>query len=246
MNEGRFLTCPNCGANITNTQNCEYCGSLLVRFVDRGIDLAKTTYLDNSCVSNKLLKALQLCLQMQEQSQEDVVLDMYKGETFIDVGCVLQSGKCAFSDGTLIPSNTNKGLCIIWSFGEKDKELLVKFQALDCFPLFTGRSCLINKSIWGGADNLIEYYIDFGNDAEGAARIMSDVISKVYGASDNDIECNVNTGNNIAVSRDYYRTKMEQKRDARSTAIWLLVLLIGFFIFIAIVTIIDNSYHPHY
>ena len=35
----KLLKCPNCGANATNHQNCEYCGSLLVRFVDKGISL---------------------------------------------------------------------------------------------------------------------------------------------------------------------------------------------------------------
>ena len=44
------LKCPNCGANATNNQNCEYCGSLLVRFVDKGIDLSNTSYLDDSLV----------------------------------------------------------------------------------------------------------------------------------------------------------------------------------------------------
>jgi hypothetical protein len=44
MEVAKQLTCPNCGANITNTRNCEYCGSLLVRFIDNNIALDEKKY----------------------------------------------------------------------------------------------------------------------------------------------------------------------------------------------------------
>ena len=31
--ETKTIVCPNCGASTHNFHNCEYCGSLLVRFV---------------------------------------------------------------------------------------------------------------------------------------------------------------------------------------------------------------------
>lgn len=37
------IKCPNCGANATNHSNCEYCGSLLVRFFDKDIPLPPAT-----------------------------------------------------------------------------------------------------------------------------------------------------------------------------------------------------------
>ena len=209
MNEGKFLTCPNCGANITNTQNCEYCGSLLVRFVDKGIDLSTTTYLDNSRVSNKLIKALQLSLQMQEQEQESVVMDIWqrKGKNaYRYLNCVLRRGFCAFADHTRIPCDTDKGLCIIWGDDLFSKEEYKRFMSLDCFPLFTERSCIVqDKEV--GKFNVTEFYIDFGSDAEGAARLLTDIFSKVYGLSDEDLECAVNTGRNVEESRKYYRER---------------------------------------
>lgn len=33
--EAQTITCPNCGANTTNHQNCEYCGSLLVQIANK-------------------------------------------------------------------------------------------------------------------------------------------------------------------------------------------------------------------
>lgn len=40
------ICCPNCGANTTNHQNCEYCGSLFVRYRDLGIKFDKQKYED--------------------------------------------------------------------------------------------------------------------------------------------------------------------------------------------------------
>lgn len=42
--EERTLRCPNCGANATNHDNCEYCGSLLIRFVDKNIAIDENKY----------------------------------------------------------------------------------------------------------------------------------------------------------------------------------------------------------
>ena len=36
--EVKTVVCPNCGASAHNLNNCEFCGSLLVRFTDKGID----------------------------------------------------------------------------------------------------------------------------------------------------------------------------------------------------------------
>ena len=56
--EANVIKCPNCGASSTNHTNCEYCGSLLVRFVDKGIDLSTTSYLTNDKVYAGLIDAL--------------------------------------------------------------------------------------------------------------------------------------------------------------------------------------------
>ena len=54
--EEKTLRCPNCGANATNHDNCEYCGSLLVRLVDNGIDV--DAYLSGHKALPGLSKAL--------------------------------------------------------------------------------------------------------------------------------------------------------------------------------------------
>ena len=70
MSELKTFVCPNCGANTTNAQNCEYCGSLLVRFVEKGIDLSHTTYLNNDAVFPGLITQLKYNLKLQEKVSE--------------------------------------------------------------------------------------------------------------------------------------------------------------------------------
>lgn len=206
MSEGKLLTCPNCGANITNTQNCEYCGSLLVRFVDKGIDLAKTSYLNNSFVSNKLLKNLQQALKMQQQADDQpVAIDIYQRKNFgkevcRNIGSVLRSGRACFDDGTSIPCDKTYGLCIIIGFYRWSNTAHERFKSLDCFPLFTQRDCFDSKD-----GKVTEYYIDFGEDADGAHHILADIFKNVYDVSEEELECYVNVGhNNIKAFRDRF------------------------------------------
>lgn len=45
--EAGTITCPNCGANTTNHQNCEYCGSLLVQVADKEFGQSYIEYSKN-------------------------------------------------------------------------------------------------------------------------------------------------------------------------------------------------------
>ena len=192
--ELKVLKCPNCGANTTNAQNCEYCGSLLVRFVDKGIDLSKTSYTNDSATFPGLAEELKRNLQLQEKNPgESVVTDLCT--TNADTGdgeciCVLRSGKCVWADGhEIIISNDRNGLIIELKFdtlvdgngnddwSKKQMKKLEAFKKLDSFPLFTGHTC--NYTAYGEERYCREYAIDFGNDAEGAARLISEILQKV-------------------------------------------------------------------
>jgi hypothetical protein len=59
MIEIKQFTRPSCGANFTSTQNCVYCGSLLVSSENKGIDLSKTKYINNTRVPNITLSTVQ-------------------------------------------------------------------------------------------------------------------------------------------------------------------------------------------
>ena len=117
--EEKTLRCPNCGANATNHDNCEYCGSLLVRFVEKGIDLSKTSYTSNAEVFPGLIKELEQNLALQKQGDEPTATDIFRefdkrGNALGCIISVLRAGNFAWQDGQeYILSNSNKGCLIL-------------------------------------------------------------------------------------------------------------------------------------
>lgn len=245
--EERILRCPNCGANATNADNCEFCGSLLVRFVDKGIDLSKTSYLDDAETFPGLSNALKHNLQLQESTNESIVTtDIVGPVTWNDVGrdyigCVLRNGNIRYADGSPAPSKSKDGLCIYLSFDmyidaddENNKkynriqeEHHKRFKSLDCYPLFTGHSCYYNYK--NNKRKAHEYFIDFGKDAEGAARLISNIWKEVYEIPfDANIEYYTNAGiYNVAKARK----AIEAERDG-SCPTW--VYWVGAFVLFAL------------
>lgn len=64
----KTVICPNCGASATNLKNCEYCGSLLVRFVDNNIVIDNSKYGSKATVFNGLKESLKRNLEEQERT----------------------------------------------------------------------------------------------------------------------------------------------------------------------------------
>jgi len=220
MAELKTYVCPNCGANTTNAQNCEYCGSLLVRFVEKGIDLSHTSYTNNSGVFPGLIEELKRNLKLQSENPADwVSTDLSKL-----VEC--EGGKigewlnimsyCIWADGTASPefSRGKKQLCIGIRFGhfidvpelkesnDRQDAKLAKFRQLDSFPLFTAHNCTIEDED-GFSLYTREFAINFGEDAEGAARLVSEILVKVYGWSPKDpYDMFTNVDDDILRARD--------------------------------------------
>lgn len=67
------LVCPNCGANTSNHQNCEYCGSILVRFSDKGIAINESKYGKKSEPIKGLEEELKKNLISQKVNPKSVV-----------------------------------------------------------------------------------------------------------------------------------------------------------------------------
>ena len=180
------LTCPNCGAAATNHKNCEFCGSLLVRFVDKGIELAQTNYTNDLIMLPGLLNALQQNIGIQKENPNlMVVTDVYKevslGQKYIGKSSVLasvlkhlatQDGKQFFPEIDI--NDGEQHLMVAFVFdrhgGIAQTQAHDRFKKLKSFELFT---CRKKGSVY-------EYAIDFGEDAEGAARILSEAIHAVH------------------------------------------------------------------
>ena len=219
--ELKTYVCPNCGANTTNAENCEYCGSLLVRFVEKGIDLSHTTYTSNDAVIAGLIPELKRNLQLQKDNPLGTVIatDIFKlnddrsqnSITILSSGC-----KMFWADGTTAPFPTDKRgfrIAVDFStyadvnsqreFNSKQDAELARFQQLDSFPLFTPHQGAYTD-FQGQARYGREYAIDFGEDVEGAARLISEILIKVMGYSQDTVfDMFTNVGNdNIQRARN--------------------------------------------
>lgn len=198
--ELKSLVCPHCGANTTNAQNCEYCGSLLVRFVDKGIDISNTSYLSGTCEYAGLLTELKNNLRLQaENPNEFVCTDICWKESdgsgsSVNIG---RSGMFNWSDGSPINlGSKDGGLIVAFSYStcvdadgkdynRKMDRQLSKFKQLKSFPLFTSHFCSYTDPQGDERYGRI-YAIDFGKDAEGAAALISEILSEVEGLKPTD------------------------------------------------------------
>ena len=201
----RAIECPNCGAPATNHQNCEFCGSLLVRFADKGIDLARTSYLNNDAVIPGLINQLEKNLRIQE-SGETAGTDMYINDTTRPSGksqfCfVTEAGGLAFADDQqAFPNAGGASLATLFIFNIYDNPSISpinterhnRFKALPSFPLFT---CHTTYGSDDNGENLTayEYAINFGRDVEGTARLISEISNKVFDLDlDQPLDCYTN------------------------------------------------------
>ena len=178
------LNCPNCGAATTNHKNCEYCGSLLVRFVDKQIEINQMAYSKESFIFAGLKTALKRNLDLQVASN---------GKNFVCTDAdILGIPKCGaqffpsdslpHSNGGLVfPLAKTPSISLNLYFAEQPNEL-GKFKQMDIFPFFVDVS-------W---NNLPVYAIDFGEDYIGAAQIFTHIAKEVYGATEKD-ECKCET-----------------------------------------------------
>lgn len=221
--ELKSFVCPNCGANTTNAQNCEYCGSLLVRFVERGIDLSHTNYTNNSGVFPGLIEELNRNLKLQEENPGvGVATDLQKMVNNTECTCICIMSGLKWLDGTVSPEfdgSDKKQLCIalvfstctdvsepvLKEFNQGQDAELAKFRQLDSFPLFTPHSCAYVDE-QGNSRYEREYAINFGEDAEGAARLVSEILIKVKGWSPTDTyDMFTNVGDDISRARKEWK-----------------------------------------
>ena len=224
LNSGdvKTLVCPHCGANATNTQNCEYCGSLLIRFADKGIDISHTSYLSD-CKYPGLVAELKKNLMLQAEQTDKVCTDItWMTPDELNAITIGKSGMFHWSDGTLTGlGDKSGGLTIVLDFhtysnpsyfdlnrndmlrfNRNTENLLQRFKNIKSYPLFSSHfsSC----TNWQGYSmSGLEYAIDFGKDVEGAAALVSEILSQVYNLypTDNFNIC-TNVGDNIEQSRN--------------------------------------------
>ena len=244
------LNCPNCGATITNTQNCDYCGSMLIRLQQQGINIAAAGYNDENRVFKGLADALKRNLELQSETsyKEAVATDFYYARRGQDVSIAGVYSGLAFQDGsTFLPhtKNDNKPhLKISFSFDSLDSESmneLQKFRNLDIYELFHEHiSTLTECESAGGVFDayeeynytVYEYAIDFGEDAEGAAQLISRVFHEVMGIPyENRIMIYTNKGKDINKQRVKI-SGVDEEKDKKWEKMLTIIPIVVFIIWL--------------
>jgi hypothetical protein len=169
----KTIQCPSCGAQATNLRNCEFCGSLFVRYEQNNLELA--TLFDNEFkfigfVYPGLENELRNNLDIQTNSSFIVTDILYKNEVLLQI--VQTTGL----DNLLgnVPKSY-PGLAVHVPFTE-DRELEYnRFVNLPEHKLFHSTY----------SEGIHDFTIDFGNDSKGAAYLASLYLQKQEGLSEN-------------------------------------------------------------
>lgn len=218
--ELKSLVCPHCGANTTNMQNCEYCGSLLVRFVDKGIDINNTSYNNGDTVFPGLLTELRnnLKFQLENPNEKTCTTDIFwprndGGNGYLCIGRSMSLNWVDNSPMNLGSSHNGLIVSVNFStyfdqqfsaFNKEMDEQLSKFKKLKSFELFTSHTCTY-KDDQGYSRCGRVYAIDFGNDAEGASALISEILSQVM---------DLNPSDNFDIFTNVGADKVQQARNA--------------------------------
>ena len=102
------------------------------------------------------------------------------------------------------------------------------------FPLFKSRVS-IGTDPQGNRAQFYEYAIDFGEDVEGAARLLSEVATKVYGCDPHKpLEYHTNVGETqIIQSREVVMGNPHLNGNVfnNGTFIWIIIAIIGVIVY---------------
>lgn len=176
-NQITTIVCPNCGANASNFHNCEYCGSLLVRYAAENKTVDNSTFGKGVHEIIGLKDELKKNLSYQKIKRDDEVVVT----SIIDSGgnaCqVVETSHCNYGTGADNPFYGKYDCGVTFrvtfetrnadaSFAEKERARLNWFKNQDFYFLFTQQNLPVG----------VYYYLDFGEDIDNAAKLISSII----------------------------------------------------------------------
>lgn len=234
-NQVTSIVCPNCGASTKNHHNCDYCGSMLVRFSEKNITCDDSKYGKSANSIPGLEMALKNNLSLQEiGSDTEIALTQINSSSGLFLQIV--PSKDAFFGFTPYASSFKpygeRGLILRLPFairsvdlGVADKERikLERFKEMDCYELFTPVESV----------NATNYMIDFGEDYESASKMITSILSEIDGR--NDYECKTHYVSKTTIRTDNDGT-LTDSTDMKKVYGWItagivfLGLLISLFL----------------
>lgn len=206
----------------------------------------KTEYMNDDYVFPGLKEELEKNLKLQkEHPGMPVATDIFKefSDGTMECMCILNSDNTVWSDNTPVDlESSESGLRIALDFckfndssahkefNDRMDSKLSKFKKLDSFPLFTSHYCQNFIDDFGKESYGYQYAIDFGEDAIGAARLVSEILTRVEGVPvEENVDMFTNVGKDIDTARNNWRknhgfqTSTTQNSGCKVAATALLV-----------------------
>lgn len=182
--EMKTVQCQSCGASASNLKNCEFCGSLFVRFHDLKIQ-SKELYSKNGEFNKFIFPGLEneLSKNLSLQTKDNWIVTEVKLNNTVYAQIVASKGieDLLKTNNIEIPS-----LAIHIPFGESREIEYEKFRELEESRLF--------KHTYDQEIGFHDYVIDFGSDFLGASYLISKILIEVEGI-DPKSELNYETSN---------------------------------------------------
>jgi hypothetical protein len=179
--------CPNCGASSTNSLNCEYCGSILVRFEAQNIPLNMSKYGKEGFSLPGLEEALQRNIDLQKKYPGEMTctdIDENSGVVNLQVckaGMIEDEDFDPFRDEDPFDK---PGLEVALRFvagRAEDIKYWKIFEKMDIFKLFKVKEHSEDRPVWK------ECYIYYGEDYVSASRMITTIIKDVYGMDESTL-----------------------------------------------------------
>lgn len=172
------IVCPNCGANTTNHHNCEYCGSLLVRYTSENKTVDKDVFGKGIKVIPGLKEELKKNLAYQKIRKDDEVVVTTVTDSDDLVFQILETAHCSFGTVAENPfgGQYDRGVTLRIPFETRDedsdyaeiqKARLAHFKQQDYYFLFKQQNLPTG----------VYYYIDFGEDIDNASKLISSIMT---------------------------------------------------------------------
>lgn len=172
----KTMQCPCCGASANNHLNCEFCGSLFVRYANLGIPTESIISSDGTIqdfVFLGLEQQLRKNISLQEFDYQFICTDVIKnGEILVQI----IASSAAFDSFEIDKQGSFPGLTVHLPFPESQQNEYRNFIAMAEHKLFTYEYDLFHT-----------FYIDFGNDPIGTAYLVSKILISVFGISSDTI-----------------------------------------------------------
>ena len=187
-NQVSTIVCPNCGASTSGLFNCEYCGSFLVQKTRQGVDMTQYCKIASQYQNIGLQNAIKSFMD-EIRSNPDT-----KEIFWIDQASTGRNIQVTNSrtDDVMHPLGC-EGACIAFSFFDESTNtaqcFLSRFKQSNVYNAFTAYSCYKDddRAIEQLDIDEIQYYANFGYDAEGASQVILQIMIDVYGANPNEI-----------------------------------------------------------